>query len=321
MHYLLTLLRFVVVILTVQSETALTNWAIHRGVQDVLEKMILRQDHRRCSSLDTTYQRFICEIWDEADEISLTRMTCSGECSGAPCVSTHRSFMPCPDGSFNKTCIPHDDGKAYTCACHTAKQPDPFPGIYQWDSEWRDITSGRQGLFRQLCNQITQQCVATEYLFGVAHLVKYIPLPDENIHASSEIDSRHDARKVRIDNYFDPVCAWVGVSTSYIQFDFTATYVVLGILIRARCDPSYHNQRVTKVNIQYSQDGAVWNYITPLDVYPEYGNTVTYTQYNDSFTYFFEEATIGRHWRIVALKYTAHPAMKADFIGKVSGRI
>ena len=210
-------------------------------------------------------------------------MTCStGECSGTHCVTTGRPFTSCPDGSFNKTCLQHDNGEAYTCACESVKHPDPCPDIYQWDSEWRDITRGRQGRFRRLCDQTTEQCVATEYLFGVAHLVKYIPLPDGNISASSEYDANHAPKRVRIDDYFDNPCGWAATDADpnpYIQFDFPENYVVLGILIRGRCDPGLDYQRPKTINIQHSQDSLDWNYITPLDVYAEYGNTVTYSEY------------------------------------------
>ena len=150
------------------------------------------------------------------------------------------------------------------------------------------MISGRQGLFRQLCDQNTQQCVATEYLFDTAHLVEYIPLPDGDIHASSEWNAAHAPKRVRIDNYFDDPCAWVTDYFDldpYIQFDFPQTYAVIGVLIMARCTPPYDHQRATKVNIHYSPDSTTWQYTTPLDVYPEYGNTVTYPQYEDSFTY------------------------------------
>ena len=305
------------------AECILSNSQPHRIIRHVLEKVILHQNYRRCNSVDTTYQRLICEIWDEADDRSLRRMTCStGECSGAHCVTTGRSFRPCPDGSFNKTCLPHDDGEAYTCACQSAIHPDPCPNIYQWDSEWRDITTGRQGLFRQLCDQTTQQCVATEYLFGVAHLVKHIPLPDGSISTSSEYDANHPPKRVRIDNYFDTPCGWAATNADpnpYIQFDFPQNYVVLGILIRARCDPPLDYQRVSRINIQHSQDSSEWKYITPLDVYPEYGNTVTYTEYVDSFTYFFEEAVDGRYWRIAILEYVdpTGRGIKTDLIGRL----
>ena len=72
------------------------------------------------------------------------------------------------------------------------------------------MTSGRQGLFRQLCDQATQQCVAAEYLFGVVHLVKYIPLADGSISASSYYAADYVAKRIRIDNYFNLSCAWGG---------------------------------------------------------------------------------------------------------------
>ena len=116
---------------------------LHREISDVPQKVILHQDYRICSSVDIIYQRLICEIWDEADDRSLRRMTCStGGCSGAHCVTTGRSFRPCPDGSFNKTCLPHDDGEASTCACQSVKHPGPCPDTHRWDSEWHDITIG-----------------------------------------------------------------------------------------------------------------------------------------------------------------------------------
>ena len=325
MHYTLTVFILLVWFLQQsQAQCIFPGPTTHPAVRDVLAKVILHQDYRRCSSVDTTYQRRICEIWDEADEISLRRMTCStGKCSGVHCVTTGRSFRPCADGSFNKTCVPHDNGEAYTCACQSAKHPDPCPRIYQWDSEWRDITSGRQGLFRQLCNQTTQQCVATEYLFGVAHLVKHIPLPDGSISASSEYGPNHSAKRVRIDNYFSSSCGWAAAPTDptpYIQFDFPQNYVVIGILLRARCDPySLGYQTVKKINIRYSLDNLVWNFITPLIVSVEYGNTVTYTEYVDSFTHFFEEAVDGRYWKITMLEYLGiiNRGMKADLIGRL----
>ena len=82
----------------------------------------------------------------------------------------------------------------------SSKQPDPCPDIYHWHSEWQDITSDRQGLCRQFCDQATQQCVATEYLSGVAHLVKYISLPDKSLSASLELDGLHAVKRVHTDN-------------------------------------------------------------------------------------------------------------------------
>ena len=121
-----------------RAQCVLPNSEPHREIRDVLVKVILHQDFRRCSSLDTTYERLVCEIWDEADQTSLRDMTCStGDSSRIYHVSNQRSPRPCPDGSFNKTCLPHDHGEAYACACHSVKQPDPCPNIYQWDSRWR----------------------------------------------------------------------------------------------------------------------------------------------------------------------------------------
>ena len=62
------------------------------------------------------------------------------------------------------------------------------------------ITKGLQGLFREFCERATQQCVAREYLFGVAHLVKYIPPPDETLSASLELDGLHAAKRVHSNN-------------------------------------------------------------------------------------------------------------------------
>ena len=322
MHFLLVVFKLLLPFLQENKAQSINpSWGPHRKAHYILEKVILHQDYARCSSLDTTYQRRICEIWDEADEASLQRVACStGEGSGIGHGSTRRLFIPCADGSFNRTCLPDEHFETYICVCQSRKQSDPCPNIYQWDSEWRNIASGRQGLFRQLCDQNTQQCVATEYLLGVAHLVEYIPLPDDTISASSEQDHLHKAKRVRIDNYFDNPCVWQAYPTDpnpYIQFDLLQTYVVIGVLLRARCDIQYHAERTTKFNVQYSLDDATWSYITPLGVYTDYGNTATYTEYTDSFTYFFEEAISGRYWRIIILEFDERKSMKADIIGKV----
>lgn len=118
-------------------------------LQYTFKNVILHQDYQRCSSVDFSCQRVICEIWDEADGQALF-------CQGNPkCLQRSRGgqqlFSQCPDGTFNRTCIPTE--YSYECDCYSNKMEEICTHLYSWGMDWYETRFHQASTENSVTNQ------------------------------------------------------------------------------------------------------------------------------------------------------------------------
>ena len=86
---------------------------------------------------------------------------------------------------------------------------------------------------------------------------------DNQITASSEWDQYHGPSNARLNRPVTPPTtgAWSAKTNDlnqWIQVDLGGFKQVLGVVTQGR---NGHSQWVTRFNVQYSQNGQIWNYI------------------------------------------------------------
>lgn len=200
---------------------------------------------------------------------------------------------------------------SYECACSANRKEINCAHLYDWDDEWSEMEGIKQGLYRKLCDSSKGLCIVTEFLLGVS----YIQLSDAQITSSSVHMYNHEAYRVRIDNYLSWACCWgaaFGNPLKWVKFDLLDNYVVIGLLVRARCDPPYTIQRAKVVLIEHALDNSNWLIPTNGEL-----ELVRHGIVPDSYTHWFSHKISARYWKIYILDYQDHPVRKGDFIGKV----
>ena len=157
--------------------------------------------------------------------------------------------------------------------------------------------------------------VLVQHKDGVRALAKYLDISDASITASSEHNTNHTAKRVRVDCYLDYACAWAAArdeSTPWVQFDMEQEVTVWGVLVKARCDKPYTDQRVTSLKVVMSNDRVRWHDASEV-INPNYSVEGLSTSW-------FDEAATAQYWRIQILKWHIQPFMKADLLGHPKGK-
>ena len=220
--------------------------------------------------------------------------------------------ISCSDGTLNKTCMPRSiSPNMMFCACNAQKSADYHGDDMTWTGWWSSLASPYTGLYREMCDTTSGECLAKEYRLEQTYLAKHLDLQPSAFTASSVYASGYDAYKARAD-IEDPPCAWVSAvtSSSWVQFDLGSPYSVLGILVAKRCDSLAHY--LVSFTLIGSDDGSAWT--TPGDA--------IYVNYNDNQngTHWFDAPLPSRRlWRITVVEKTSgyKPSAKADLIGYI----
>ena len=142
----------------------------------------------------------------------------------------------------------------------------------------------------------------------IVYIISHFELTGSVFSASAIHGGGHESYRAHL-NFVGHACSWVGSGQSWLQITLpTANYVVLGALIKQRCDAS--SQYATRVKITTSVDGLSWQIVIGSE-------DVIYDVYNGQGIYsvWYPKAYANRYWRIHALSYSQYPSMKADLIG------
>ena len=150
----------------------------------------------------------------------------------------------------------------------------------------------------------------------LAYLVSDMNIRDASITASSERNTTHAAKRVRINRYDDDESAWAPAAIDHapwVQFDMEQDVTVWGIVMKPRCDDPHTDQRVTLVKVARSDYGVQWQDTSNII-------SADYSVYEIS-TSWLDEATTARYWRIEVVTWHAELFMKADLIGRPKGKL
>ena len=281
-------------------------------LRKAMETVILPGVYPNCSSVDFKSEYFTCQIRDFSDD---KQVMCLGreECT----EKEQRRVISCPDGSIQKTCTKVSGADEYLCECQSAPRAF-YQGIehFHWTSDWDptipNIESGNV-FYRRLCHDDGGEtlCVAEEKIH-LHYLVEHLDIGDgafsaSSIHRDLDICS---AKRARLGRYFSKCCGWASwfLNSQWLQFDMGVEVTVWGLLLRRRCDPPHHEQKVLSCDVTFSHDGNAW--ITAAE------NLVA--SYPDGITsvVWLHHPISSRYWRIYPRTWAVHPSMKADLIGK-----
>ena len=220
--------------------------------------------------------------------------------------------ISCSDGTLNKTCMPRSvSPDRMLCACNTQKSADYHGDDMTWAGWWSSLASPYTGLYREMCDTTSGECLAKEYRLEQTYLAKHFDLQPSAFTASSELVG-FDAFKVRLDIAYSP-CTWssTGVAPAWVQFDIGLPCHITGVIFGKRCDATA--EFATSFTLTGSNDGSVWT--TPGDA--------TYINYNDNpnGTHWLDAPLPSmRLWRIMVEDVsTGYSAARADLIGYVTG--
>ena len=223
--------------------------------------------------MDLENSRFICEIHSEEDENNLV------------CLGLSNCKIPvtlCPDGSINKTCFPlrEDNSLSYLCICHSKRRAESIVPITEWTT-WTTSTNPYHAFKteRSLIVPSLDMTVSQEFSQYRTHTKVYIiphyNLPGSVFSASSQYDD-HEAYRANLNEGGAP-CSWVGNDQSpWLQMTLPTQYVIVGTVIKPRCDSCCKQHYVTRVKIATSVDGVSWETVIEsedviYDVYDGFG--------------------------------------------------
>ena len=147
------------------------------------------------------------------------------------------------------------------------------------------------------------------------YLVSDLNIRDASITVSSERNTNHAAKRVRMSSYDNFPCAWIAASDDqmpWVQFDMEQDVTVWGVVLKIQCDYPYTSPRVISLKVVRSDDGVQWK--DASDVI-----SANYSVYNSS-TSWLDEATTARYWKIEVLTWHIKLPIKADFIGQPKGK-
>ena len=284
-------------------------------LRKAMETVVLPGVYPNCSSVDFKSEYLTCQIRHLSDEkhlMCLDREACT--------LTEQRPAVSCPDGSIQKTCTKVSAADEYVCTCQSAPRAfyqgdEQFHWASDWDTTIPNIESGNV-FYRRLCHDDggEAQCVAEEKIH-LHYLVAHLDISDDAISASSwygNTNEEHAAKRVRLGLYTDLACAWAALvdtdPTPWLQFDMGVAVTVWGLVLKARCDPPFQQQKVVSCDVTSSHDGDAWMAAAENLVasYPDGISSVVWLQHPIS----------GRYWRIHPLTWVEHPSMKADLIGR-----
>ena len=265
-----------------------------------------------CSDVDFHKQIRVCEIITDEDEMKIERFGLSG-CFG--------STLSCAEGDI-KTCMPllSINNLHYQCFCQMAGNVTSVLSDYYW-AGWQKLPRPFRGLIyqRKLMINNGADYVAEEYSrvsVDVQYIVADNSLSDSVFTASSywANDAQHLPKRARIDNYFDPSCAWAGDfridAIPWLKITLPAEFEVVGVYIKQRCDM---NQYPTKVDVTTSVDDVLWQ-----DVVIGENIATRYSSYDmqGSVSVWFSRSYTTRYWKICIVEFIIVSSMKCDLIGK-----
>ena len=280
------------------------------SVQHLVGQILLTKSYTNCESLDLNQDRVICEIYSEEDENNLV------------CQGLSRCKMPvtlCPDGSINKTCFPTKDDNflSYRCICHSQRRSESIVPVTEWTtwmtstSPYQSFISERSLIVPSLDLTILQEF--TRYRPTNVYIISHYQLPSSVYSASTTHSSEYPPYKASIDYIVSYRCSWAAVYQvqSWLQMILPTEYVVVGTVIRQRCDTSAHGlQYASRVKITRSADGVSWQTVIESEnlIYDSYDG-------QGSCSVWFSQPHTDRFWRIHIINFVGHPSMKADLIG------
>ena len=274
----------------------------------IIEAILLSENFQTCQSVDLNQDRVICEIHSEEDMNSLV------------CLGLSSCKMPvthCPDGSNNKTCFPikDDNSLSYQCICHSKRRAESIVPVTEWTT-WTS-TNPYQSFKteRSLIVPSLEWTVLQEFSRStptMVYIISSYQLPPAVYSASSAINDKHGAGRAAINFITDDVaCSWAAEDTNsaWLQMTLPTKYVVMGTLIKQRCDGTYV-QYATRVRIATSVEGVTWQTVVESE-------SLSYDSDDGegSATVMFPQSYTNRYWRIYLISYHSHPSMKADLIG------
>ena len=224
--------------------------------------------------------------------------------------------ISCSDGSLNKTCMPRSvSPNRMFCACSTQKSADYHGDDITWTGWWSSLASPYTGLYREMCDKTSGECLAKEYRLKQTYLAKHLDLQPSAFNASSVFNTNYAPYKVRADIEYADRCAWVSAIGNdfppWVQFDLGRPHRVVGVLVGKRCDQI--SQYLISFTLIGSNDGFVWT--TP-------GEAI-YVNYNDNLngTHWFDAPLpFRRLWRITVgeMSSGSKPSARADLIGYIT---
>ena len=278
------------------------------SVDNIAGQILLSDSYKTCQSLDLNQDRVICEIHSEEDENNLV------------CLGLSNCKMPvtlCPDGSINKTCFPlrDDNSLSYLCICHSKRRAESIVPVTEWTT-WTTSTNPYQTFKSERSLIVPSQDWVILQEFShfrpeKVYIISHYDLPYSVFSASAIHGGGHESYRAHL-NFItnSPSCSWVGKGQSWLQMTLPTQYVVLGALVKQRCDSCCRNQYVTRVKITTSVDGVNWETVMESE-------NVIYDVYNGQGKYsvWFPRSYTNRYWRIHVLSYNSYPSMKADLIG------
>ena len=278
----------------------------------LLRNVFMHQDLPLCSHVALTPGYLTpCHVKSAEDGTALSSMV-NKNC-GNNKLSISKTFCSPCDGSFDKTCMPQSvSPDRMFCACSILKSTDYNGDDMTWTGWWSSLASPYTGLYREMCDTTSGECLAKEYRLELTFLSKHLDLQPSAFSASSEFNNDHAAYKVRAD-IKDIRCAWVSAvySASWVQFDLGRPHVAIGVFFSKRCDKI--KQYVVSFTLTGSNDGSVWT--TPGDA--------IYVNYNDNLngTHWFDAPLPSRRlWRITVVEERSgtRPSVWADLIGYIT---
>ena len=272
--------------------------------------ILVSDKYPRCKDVNLHTERLVCEIHSQEDEMKIDRFGLSG-CYG--------STLSCAEGDI-KTCMPlmTINTLHYQCYCHLDEQ-ETVVSDYYW-------TLWEKNLFREFVYHRTlvikndEDHVAEEYrrfIPGVQYVVANNSLPDSVFTASSywglQSPASHSPARARIDDYFDPACAWAsgGHDRDYpwLKITLPNQYQVIGVYIKQRCD---FQQYPTVIDVTTSVDDVLWQ-----DVVRGEDIATRYSSYDmqGSVSVWFSRSYTTLYWKIYLDETHWGPAMKCDLLG------
>ena len=269
------------------------------------EAILVKDNYKRCKDVNLHTESLVCEIRSQEDEMKIERFGLSG-CYG--------STLSCAEVDV-KTCMPlmTINTLHYQCYCHLDEQGTVVSDYYWtlWEKNpFREFIYNRKLLINNGEDHVAEEY--RRFAPGVQYVVANNSLPDSVFTASSyyALLSNHAPERARIDDYFDPACAW-GANhqpNSWLQISLPDQYQVIGVYIKQRCD---YSQYPTVIDVTTSMDDVLWQ-----DVIKGEDIATSYSSYDKqgSVSVWFSRPYTTRYWKIYLAETHGGPAMKCDLL-------